>query len=259
MNVLIGHTGFVGGNLALQHAFDRSLHSRNIDELRGVSADLIVCAGVQAKKWWANQNESADWEGIEKLLRVLDTVQAGCFVLISTVDVYPQPLGVDESTLIEPGINHVYGRHRYAVEEYVTRRFSNALVLRLPGLFGRGLKKNVIHDLLNRHELEKINPAGVYQYYDLGHLWADIGRAREKGLALLNLATEPIPTREIWKRFFPHLTLGQEQPFAASYDMHTRHAGQWASPVKDYLYSREQVLADLEHFIRATVPTPTQS
>ena len=45
---LIGSTGFVGGNLQRQAAFDDGYHSRNIESLAGKSYDLIVCAGAPA-------------------------------------------------------------------------------------------------------------------------------------------------------------------------------------------------------------------
>ena len=50
---LIGYTGFVGGNLARQYAFDDCYNSRNIEQIRGRSYDLVVCCGVSAVKWQA--------------------------------------------------------------------------------------------------------------------------------------------------------------------------------------------------------------
>src|SRR5205823_2320580 len=107
MDALVGHTGFVGSNLASQRQFGALFNSKNIEEMGGGSFGLVVCAGVQAKKWWANQNPEADWQGIVRLLDVLKSIQAETFVLISTVDVYTNPMGVTESTPIA-GDNHVY-------------------------------------------------------------------------------------------------------------------------------------------------------
>ena len=45
---LIGHTGFVGGNLLRQGRFDALFNSRNIAELAGQSFDEIWCCGVSA-------------------------------------------------------------------------------------------------------------------------------------------------------------------------------------------------------------------
>ena len=246
---LIGDTGFVGSNLARAGDYAQFYNSRNIESMRGAWFDEVVCAGVQAKKWWANLHPEDDWAGIERLLDVLKTVRAKSFILISTVDVYPQPKDVDEETTIDPATNHAYGKHRFLVEQFVRERFPETLTVRLPGLFGTGIKKNVIHDLLTNHELEKINPGGVFQYYFLDHLDADLKRAGKLGISLLNLSSEPLATREILDRFFPGTTIGPESEFQSAYDMKSLHWEAWDSDRAGYLYTREQVLADLERFV----------
>jgi hypothetical protein len=61
-SALIGYTGFVGSNLDRQHAFDDRYNSKNINAIAGKSYDLIVCAGIQAKKWWASEHPDEEWE-----------------------------------------------------------------------------------------------------------------------------------------------------------------------------------------------------
>ncbi len=251
---LIGHSGFVGSNLASQFSFDDHYRSSNIHELRGKSFDLVVCAGIQAKKWWANQNPEEDWNGIKTLLDNLKTVSAKRFVLISTVDIYPRPSEVDEDTVDGFLANHPYGKHRYLAEEFVRERFPNHLVLRLPGLFGNGIKKNVIHDLLNNHEIGKINPASIYQYYFLDRLHADMEKASSLNLRLLNISAEPVSSREIIERFFSGKSVGPETDFKASYDMHSKYWKEWGSPAPGYLYDRATVLAQLGQFIKRQTP-----
>jgi hypothetical protein len=250
MDALIGHTGFVGSNLANQHKFPALFNSTNIEEMRGGTFDSVVCAGIQAKKWWANQNPEADWTAIQKLLGVLGTVQAGRFILVSTVDVYPAPFRVTEATPIT-GENHAYGKHRYAAEEFVRERFPGSLVLRLPGLFGHGLKKNVIYDLLHNNCLEQINPEGVFQYYLLDHLWKDIEQGLATNLPLLNIATEPVKTADILHDYFPHqrARVGPSKPFTVNYDMRTEHADLWNSSAEGYLYDRQTTLREIGEFV----------
>ncbi len=257
MDALIGHTGFVGSNLVNQHKFPALFNSTTIEEMRGGAFDSVVCTGIQAKKWWANQNPEADWAAIQKLLALLDTIQARRFILISTVDVYPTPVRVTEMTPIT-GENHAYGKHRYAAEQFIRARFPSSLVLRLPGLFGRGLKKNVIFDLLHNNCLEQINPEGVFQYYSLDRLWSDIQRGLAANLLLLNIATEPVKTRDIIQDYFPHQQdrVGPAKPFTVNYDMRTEHADLWDSTIGGYLYDRQTILHEIGEFVARHQSTP---
>jgi NAD-dependent epimerase/dehydratase family protein len=250
MDALIGHTGFVGSNLASQHKFSALFNSKNIQEMRGGTFDSVVCAGVQAKKWLANQKPEADWAAIQKLLSILGAIQTRKFILISTVDVYSKPFHVTEETPVI-GENHAYGKHRYAVEEFVREHFPSSLVLRLPGLFGHGLQKNVIFDLLNSNCLEQINPEGVFQYYSLDHLWNDIQRALTANLSLLNIATEPIKTEDIIQDYFPQQRerVGPSKPFTVNYDMHTKYGNLWNSSSENYLYNRQTVFREIGGFV----------
>jgi len=245
---LIGHSGFVGGNLLAQRAYDRIYRSTDIDSIRGRTFEHVVCAGVQAMKWWANLHPAEDRAGIGRLLAPLAEVKAGRFTLISTIDVYPVPRGVDEDSVIDRQGHHAYGLHRLEIEERIREWFPAVLVLRLPGLFGPGLKKNVIFDMLHGNDLHKIHPGGVFQYYDLRHLTADIDRAWSLGLGLLNLSCEPLGTGEIRDRFFPGADLGAAGPAPASYDMRSTHAAAWGG-ANGYLYSKQLVLEDLADWL----------
>jgi hypothetical protein len=65
------------------------------------------------------------------------------------VDVYDVKCGVNEDHIIDPEKSDYYGRHRLAFEDFVKANFTNVTIIRLPGLFGEGLKKNFIYDILN--------------------------------------------------------------------------------------------------------------
>lgn len=249
MNSLIGHSGFVGGNLLAKRIYDALYRSTDIETIRGKTFDHLVCCGVQAMKWWANQHPEEDRTGIDRLLDPLSEVHARRFTLISTIDVYPTPRGVDEDTVIERDGHHAYGLHRLQVEDWVKQRFEQVLIIRLPGLFGPGLKKNVIFDMMHDNGLEKIHPGGVFQYYDLRRLADDIDRAWELGIDLLNLSTGQLPTAEIRDRFFPGKILGGSGQAPASYDMRSKHAGEWGGR-DGYLYGKDQVLADLGGWLK---------
>ena len=238
---LIGHTGFVGSNLASQYSFTDSYNSKNISDIAGKEYDLIVCAGVQAKKWWANQNPAEDWAGIEALLKHLDTVQAKRFAVISSVDVYPKITGVDEDFDCHGEPNHPYGSHRLRFEDEIRKRFEEVSLFRLPGLFGKGLKKNIIYDLMHDNCLEMINPNSSFQWYDLGNLWADVRTTMAKHMKLINLVTEPLESSAI-AGLFPGKKIGDKPSPETHYAIKTIH-----SPT-GYLKSKQEVLEDIRRF-----------
>ena len=247
---LIGHTGFVGGNLRAQAEFTDFYNSSNIDSIAGRDFELVVCAGAPAAKWIANREPDRDRAALQRLIDPLGRVRARRFVLVSTVDVFPRPIEVDESSSIDQAECHAYGRHRLELEDFVRSRFQERLVARLPGLFGPGLKKNVVYDLLNDNELEKIHQDGSFQFYDLRHLWSDLERARAASLELVHFATEPVSVREVSEVAFGFRFENDLPPPAPRYDFRTLHAAAWgrAGP---YLYDRRSVLEDLRSFVSA--------
>jgi nucleoside-diphosphate-sugar epimerase len=246
---LIGHTGFVGGNLARQHRFDACFNSRNFRAMAGRRFDLLACAGLSAAKWLANREPEADRERIAALCDVLATVEAKRVILISTIDVYPSPDGVDESTTVDADAGRPYGRHRLQFERFIAGRFREVLVARLPGLFGTGIKKNVLFDLLHDNGLEAINPASRFQWYDLAHLWRDLTRCLALDLRLVNLVNEPIATADILARFFPRAQVGSAAP-AVAYDVRSLEAAALGG-AGGYLQDRAAVLAEIGRFVAA--------
>ncbi|MDA7964131.1 hypothetical protein [Ruegeria sp.] len=246
-HALIGHTGFVGHNLWATGAYDIGYNSKNFREMAGQSFDTVTCAGVQAVKWWANQNAEADWAAIEPLLQVLDTVQTRRLILISTVDVYKSPIGVDESSPTPTDDLHAYGLHRLRVEDHLRARFDDCRVLRLPGLFGNGLKKNLIFDALTGGGLSGFDARSRFQFYHLNRLKPDIDRICQTDLSLVNLAVEPVSVRDVVQK-----VTGQDHdlelpkpPFL--YDMQTCHAGVWGQS-GPYLETAPQCLQGIAGF-----------
>ncbi len=215
---IIGYTGFVGGNLCRQETFSDQYNSKNIEAIQGQAFQEVVCSGMPAAKWLVNKNPEEDLATLQRLQRSLDEIETDTFTLISTVDVYVRPYRVDESTIPDIKEAHPYGLHRIMLEEFVKKRFRDPLIVRLPGLFGQGLKKNVIYDLIHVNQVENIHPESAYQYYDLKHLAADITKARDAGLGLLHITSAPIKTRTIQEHFFPQVKLTEKTTAPVEYD-----------------------------------------
>ena len=221
---LIGHTGFVGTTLKAQTKFSSQYRSTDIDEIRGKSFDTVVCAGAPAQKWIANQKPDQDLANIEALISHLDQVDCDNFILISTVDVFHNPVGVNEDSTIDEDQLHAYGKNRRLLEKFVQQRFSKNLIARLPGLVGPGLRKNVVYDFLNNHDLEKIDSRGIYQFYPMVNLWHDLQTATDVALNLVHLTAEPVSVADLHQLGFGSEFSNHLQSTPASYDMQTRYS-----------------------------------
>lgn len=242
-NALIGYTGFVGATLLRQTRFDELYRSTNIADIDGRQFDTVVCAGAPGQKWLANREPEADLASIEALIGHLRTISCRRFVLISTVDVFVQPRAVDEGSEVDETTLQPYGLHRRLLERFVARHFPDSLVVRLPGLVGPGLRKNVIFDFHNQNNLHAIESRGSFQFYPMVNLWHDIGLALDAGLALVHLTAAPVTVGAIAQDGFGQPFSQELGAAPASYDMRSQYAALFGGS-GNYQYSaRETMLA----------------
>lgn len=253
-SALIGSSGFVGSTLRLQRAFDAHFRSTDIATIRERSFDTVVCAGAPAQKWKANADPEADAATIDGLVAHLDTITCRTFVLISTVDVFADPAGVDEASAVRTDGLHPYGANRRRLEEFVQDRFERHLVVRLPGLVGPGLRKNVVYDLLHDNDLDAVDSRGVFQFYPMVNLWWDVETALDADLSLVHLTAEPVDVATIarlgfGRRFEHHL-----ERTAARYDLRTRHAAAFGA-TGDYQYSVRNTMMAIRSYAQSAGAT----
>jgi nucleoside-diphosphate-sugar epimerase len=256
MKAIIGHTGFVGSNLIHQSQYDYFYNSKNIAKIVDKTFDILVCSGAPATKWIANQKPEEDKQNIQYLIDCLRRVRAKQVILISTVDVYISPREVTETTpIILEGL-HPYGKHRRELELFIEHSFES-LIVRLPGLFGKGLKKNIIYDFLHNNLLDNIHRDSLFQFYNLEHLWQDIQTALSLNLKLINLATEPTSVKEVaeivFNLNFEHKT--KQDP--AYYNMQTDFAHLFNRDNSPYLYDKKLVLSEIQTFVNKQSPNIT--
>jgi len=246
---LVGFSGFVGSNLRRAHDFSGEFNSQNIDAIRGQAFDRIVCCGVPASKWIANKEPAADRESIRRLVDALRETECDEFILISTIDFYAHPIAVDEEDGgARPG-DEPYGRHRRELETELRSFLPLVRAIRLPALFGSGLKKNALFDLIHRHRTEFINPASTFQWYSLADLPDDIERVSEADLKIVNLTSAPIAVQAIVDRFFPDAVVGPSDAATASvYDVRSKWADLWGGQ-DGYMYSSSAMMARMQEFI----------
>ncbi len=251
---LIGHTGFVGSTLKKQTTFTDLYRSNNIQDIRGREFDLVVCAGISAKKWLANKNPEADLNAILGLQENLKQIKTKKFILVSTVDVFKNPVGVNEDSPVDTTNLHAYGLHRYRFEQFVQQQFPQALIVRLPGLVGPGLQKNIIFDFLNNNNISQIDSRHQFQFYPMVNLWWDLQIAMQHQISLLHLTSEPVEVGQLVQK-----TLSQnfEQNVSASvlkYDFRTKH-GKMFGATANYQYSLQDVCLAVRSYFQSEPKT----
>lgn len=186
---IIGYTGLIGSNLFKQYKKNYKyidlFNSKNIDKIKKkIIYNKIICAGLPAEKWKANKFPKKDKLNTLKLIKNLKKIKTDRFILISTIDIY---------------FKHAYGKNRMYLENFIKKNFKNYFIIRLPGVFGEGLKKNVIYDLINKNQLEKIYYNDHFQWYDLSLLKKNIEEIGKNKKKLYELYSEPIKNKDIIK------------------------------------------------------------
>lgn len=164
---IVGYNGFVGNFINEKIPHSDNYNSSNIQYIKNKKYDAIYFAGLPAQKWLINQNAQKDLDNINEIITCLSTVECKIFYLFSTIDIYDRD-NPKEITK-EP-----YGINRYYFEQFISSRYKNYRIIRLPALFGLGLKKNLIYDIINSNQIEKINTNVDYQWYNMHDLWDDI-------------------------------------------------------------------------------------
>jgi sugar phosphate isomerase/epimerase/nucleoside-diphosphate-sugar epimerase len=216
MIAIIGYTGLVGSYIHSAFPTADCYNSQNSADMRGRTYDTVYCAGISATKWYANKNPQEDWANILLLLNNLfGVIVTGKCVLISTIDVYnhrvAEKLTEDDEVTDGP---EAYGAHRLAVEHMVREHFGSekCLVVRLCGLFGFGLKKNILYDFINRQMVNPLHLNTKFQWYSLEWLMRDLQYClTQSDWTTVNLFTEPVDNTDLAKimaNFCPVIVTG---------------------------------------------------
>jgi len=216
---LIGSTGFVGGRLDAPGRFTDRYHRPNVDTMYE-HYHLIVCAAAPGRKWLANLDPNADATSIAHLCKALVNVTADRFVLISTIDAERK---------------HPYAVHRKALEQFVLKRFPGAAIMRLPALFGKGLKKNALFELLSGRGIG-VPRRAQYHWYNMGNLWYDSQRAAP---GINTYYSAPVTMGRIMDEFFPEVPLRDEEVLP-------EYTYNEPPP---YTHSEEEIMEELRRFI----------
>ena len=301
-DILVGYTGFVGGNIAAKHQFEGLYNSKNIKEAYNTNPDLMVYSGIRAEMFLANKFPEKDLASMDEAIENIKNINPKRLVLISTISVYDNPVGVDEDVIINEDKLTAYGKNRRYLEKWVMEHYQNCLIVRLPALYGEGIKKNFIYDmihfipsLLNEtkyrelgakdkfiSEVYSIQDNGFYkcnvtdneglkrlkchfealgfsalnftdsrsqyQFYNLAYLWQHIDVALQKGIRLLNPATEPVSISELSEYVLGKGFVNEVKENYPVQDYRCKNAETFGG--KDgYLFTKEFVMRDIKNFI----------
>ena len=149
MKSLVGYTGFVGSNIAQNGNFDNLYNSKNVEKGYGSTPDILVYAGVTGTKYIANKFPDQDLEIIESAKKNILSFSPKKLILISTIDVYTKPDGQNEDSEPNSTSDFVYGYHRKELEKWVMENVDDYIIVRLPGIYGKNIRKNFIFDMIN--------------------------------------------------------------------------------------------------------------
>lgn len=207
-DAILGYTGLVGSHLreGLDPENTDYFNTKNFGSVTGKEYENVYCACIPAVKWWANKNRGMDRETIREIVNVVRMIRCEKLILISTIDVHDMSMQLQTEQVEHPS-REPYGSNRRLAEELLLDAFNEKLfIIRLPALFGAGLKKNVLFDLIHDNRVEYINGNSAFQWYPLWWLLKDIHRfiscpRRDPRYRTLNLYPEPIETMDIIHEF----------------------------------------------------------
>ena len=208
VNALIGFSGFVGSTLLPEIKRKtkqlKLYNSENIDKIKGKRFNEVFFAGLPAAKWSINKNPEIDKNNIKKIKNNLKQIECEIFILISTIDIHND--------------HETYGQNRKNFEKFIIKNFKKYLIIRLPGIFGKGLKKNILYDLLNKNNIDQININSEFQWFDLKLLYKEIELCKKKINTIYELYSQPIKNSEILK-LFPNIKIKQNKTKEIKYNI----------------------------------------
>ena len=151
---LIGFEGFVGKALFNKLKDNNEvigINRNNFNELQEDNYDIIINSAMPSKRFWALNNPLEDFEATVKLTaEIVYNWKYKKLIQISTVSARCQ-------------LDHPYGINKLTAETLVLNHSKKNLIIRLGGLFGEGLDKGVIFDILEGNELF-LNGDSKYNY-----------------------------------------------------------------------------------------------
>lgn len=157
-------------------------HSQNIKEAYNTQPDILIYAGVPGYKWIANENPLNDMKLMDDAYLNIKKIKAKEIILISTIDAL--------ASKNQSNWSH-YGQNRLDLEQRVMNDFKNISIIRLPGLIGRHVKKNIWFDIHHPYPSE----LGETMKYQLNQIVMRLQKDH-----YLDYKMQYMPSLESWKK-----------------------------------------------------------
>lgn len=265
MIALVGYSGFVGSNIyaRARNRIEGVFNKQNIGKAYGIEPDVLIFAGLQHNRKLAAKAPYEDYERVLEAQRNIKKINPDRLVLISTTEVYNNPVGVDEENSVfaagsgksgKSGLQP-YGLNRYYFEEWVRKNYPDSLIVRLAIPYGLNPRSNYIQDVANLN-IGHADPKSAYQFYPLSRLWEDIQTALAEKLTLVNFASEPVPAAELYRCITGKELPGTKAsaktsvpaPTVQSRDVLSIHAKVFGGS-EHYICTKREILGSIKQFI----------
>lgn len=198
--LIIGAKGFIGSAIVAEAKargfVTTEVDLDNYDAARGASADLLINAGGNSRKFIDDQDPVKGYElSVTSVMRLLQDFRFKKFVHLSSGAIYPDegdPANNREDASLPPENMTRYGFHKWLAEQLVRHYAPHHLIVRMGGFVGPGLKKNAIYDLLSGGPLF-VHPDSAFQYMDtrdLARIVFDLAGGASGGERLFNLSAQ---------------------------------------------------------------------
>lgn len=194
-NIIIGK-GYIGSYLKKNFKVSQVYNSKNINNIKNKKFNTIYLAAPSSKKYLANKFKKKDFDNIKILVNILRKVECKKIICISTIDTFTDMNSKENSKIKHKLINN-YGFNRNYLNDFIKKKYSNYLIIKLPSLFGNNEKKGFFYDLNKFDIIKHYNINSTLQWYYTPFLKKDIIEITKRKIKEINLLSEPISCSNI--------------------------------------------------------------
>lgn len=114
------------------------------------------------------------------------------------------------------------------------------------------IEKDILKQYFEKVGFSSLNftdSRGIFQFYNLSHLWNHIEISLNNGIKRLNIATEPVPVDELFKYVKNTDFVNKIMDKPPKYDFRTKHYKLFNGK-NGYIYNKKYILEDIKRFVQ---------